>query len=93
VPEEEALQFDWSGGNEEKIAQRSFFTREVVEAALSQGHGVIVVCTQPPDEQRFIRFTVVRGRAVAVVFTFRGERIRPISARPMSRKERKIHGF
>ena len=31
------------------------------------------------------------GRALAIVFTLRGDRIRPISARDMNRKERLHH--
>jgi uncharacterized DUF497 family protein len=39
-------------------------------------------------EIRHVLFTHIQNRLWAVVFTFRREKIRPISARPASRKER-----
>ena len=49
--------------------------------------------THSRSEARF--FTLGRtdsGRHLAIVFTTRGKRIRVISARPMSRAERRVYG-
>lgn len=43
-------------------------------------------------EERFTALgTTALGRLLSIVFTFRGDRIRVISARDMSRKERREH--
>ena len=42
------------------------------------------------DEQRWAAWgRTAEGRALAVVFTLRGDRIRPLSAHDMNRKERR----
>ena len=44
------------------------------------------------DEQRYVALgTTSEGRRLFVSFTIRRNRVRVISARPMSRKERAVH--
>jgi uncharacterized protein len=42
-------------------------------------------------EQRFVTFGLLQGRAVAVVYTDRGESIRIISARKATKNEQRIY--
>lgn len=84
----EPVAFDWSNGNSEKITElRPWFTRERVEAAFTSPL-LLEPTGRPPYEERFICFSQVEDKPVAIVFTLRDGKIRPISARPMSRKER-----
>lgn len=86
--------FEWDEGNSDK----NWRNHEVRQAEAEQ-----VLLNRPvmfaadlkhsQDEQRF--FTLGRtesGRHLAVVFTARGNRVRVISARPMSRAERRAYG-
>ena len=91
VPEFE--RFDWSGGNAEKNwerhrvtpleAEQVFFNSPLVsgaDAAHSQ------------EEQRFYALGQTdEGRELFVVYTMRKRRLRVVSARGMSRKERRIY--
>ncbi|MDP2956181.1 MAG: BrnT family toxin [Longimicrobiales bacterium] len=85
--------FDWDGGNAPKILARHgvsqgeceqvFFGEPLLVAADSLHSGA---------EERWAAWgRSADGRALAVVFTLRGERIRPISARDMNRKERRLY--
>jgi hypothetical protein len=51
---------------------------------------------EDPDARGEQRFVITGmdflGRVVVVVYTYRGERIRPISARPATRREREYYG-
>jgi uncharacterized DUF497 family protein len=85
--------FDWSGGNAEKNwrkhraapseAEQVFLNLPLMVAA-DAGHS--------DSEQRyFILGRTDEGRELYVVFTLRGRRVRIISARDMSRQERKVY--
>lgn len=86
--------FQWDAGNSEKNwrghgvrqteAEQIFFNRPVVVARDAK---------HSADEERY--FSLGRtdaGRALVVVFTLRGPLLRVISARPMSRQERRVYG-
>jgi uncharacterized DUF497 family protein len=86
--------FEWDSGN----ADKNWLNHEVRQAEAEQ-----VLLNRPvmfaadlkhsQDERRF--FTLGRtdsGRYLAVVFTTRRNRVRVISARPMSRAERRAYG-
>ncbi len=86
--------FEWDAGNSDK----NWRNHQVRQAEAEQ-----VLLNRPvvfaPDakhsraEARF--FTLGRtdgGRYLAIVFTTRGTRVRVISARPMSRAERRAYG-
>lgn len=83
--------FDWSGGNAEKNwavhrvapleAEQVFFNRPLIcvpDAAHSQNERRYYVLGQTDE-----------GRELFVSFTMRSKRVRVISVRDMSRKERK----
>jgi uncharacterized DUF497 family protein len=85
--------FDWDEGNAPKLLARHrvspaeceqvFFTEPLVIGE-DPAHSIA--------EQRWAVWgRTAEGRALAVVFTLRGERIRPLSARDMNRKERRCY--
>lgn len=91
VPEFEG--FDWSDGNAEKNweghrvtpleAEQVFFNTPFLSGA------------DPAHSQKESRFYALgqteEGRELFIVFTMRGRRLRVVSARDMSRKERRIY--
>jgi uncharacterized DUF497 family protein len=86
-----AVRFDWSNGNEEKIAERPGITPALVESAFAYPHAVRV--SDPSAvETRWRLLSVVQNRPVFIVFTIRAGRIRPISARFMNVRERRKYG-
>jgi len=84
--------FDWDYGNLEKNWNKHNVKRsEIEEAFFNQPLLLIDVELKPPNfEKRFIIQGITnKERRLFIVFTIRGDKIRPISARDMSRKERK----
>jgi len=86
--------FQWDAGNSEKNwtrhrvsqleAEQVFFNRPLVLPASVVG---------PEAERRFFALGCSdSGRDLAIVFTTRHKLVRVISARPMSRRERRIYG-
>ncbi len=85
--------FDWDAGNESKNrdkhqvdrfeAEQVFFNRPLLLLA-DEKHSAA-------DARYFVLGVTDEGRALMVVFTGRGNKIRVISARDMSRKERQIY--
>lgn len=85
--------FDWSGGNAEKNwarhhvtpleAEQVFFNTPLLAGA-DQSHSV--------KEKRFYALGQTdEGRKLFVAFTMRARRLRVLSARDMSRKERRVY--
>lgn len=85
--------FDWDAGNAEKNwelhqvsrgeAEQVFFTRPLVVAS-DAGHS--------GQERRYAALgKTEEGRRLTIIFTVRGTLIRVISARDMSRRERRIY--
>jgi len=85
--------FDWSGGNAEKNWQRHgvapaeaeqvFFNLPLLWGADPMHSGA---------ERRFYALGQTdEGRALFIAFTLRGRRLRVVSARAMSRKERRAY--
>ena len=85
--------FEWDAGNSDKswLSHRVRQT-EVEQALLNRP---VVVAADLRHSQREPRFVTLgrtdRGRHLTTVFTVRGDRVRVISARPMSRAERRIY--
>ena len=81
----EAVGFDWDDGNVEKN-----WTKHAVR--FTECEEVVVPARNRPGfrEERFVVLgrTAV-GRRLSIAFSFRGDRIRVISARDMNRRERK----
>jgi uncharacterized protein len=85
--------FEWDPGNAHKNWRRHRVTQSECEQVLL-GHPLVV----GPDtrhstvETRQIALgQTATGRLLMVAFTVRGQRLRVISARPMSRRERGIY--
>jgi hypothetical protein len=85
--------FDWDSGNAPKLWERHQVTPGECEQVFF-GEPLLVA----PDvrhsrtEQRWAAWgRTADGRALAVVFTLRGELIRPLSAGEMNRKERRLY--
>lgn len=85
--------FDWDRGNAQKNWRKhrvTFFEYEKVFF-----HGPIVL-PNPEHSISGLRYyafgRTARGRLLTIVFTMRGNRVRVISVRGMSRKERRFYG-
>lgn len=86
------MEFDWDEGNRDKNWVLHGVTREETEECffnpslqfddLKHSH---------KEPRRVILGMTDRGRPLTVVYTLREEKARPISARPMSRKERLLY--
>lgn len=85
-------EFDWDAGNRGKTAKHGVETEEV-EAILR--HPIVFagrIAEPRHEESRWLLLGVNEGeRPLALVFTRRGNKIRPISCRSMRRKERKLY--
>ncbi len=85
--------FDWDGGNAEKIQKKhrvsvseceEVFWNKPLDMARDESHS--------QTEDRFGALgRTNEGRLLALFFTIRGSKIRVISARDMSKKERKVY--
>jgi uncharacterized DUF497 family protein len=84
--------FQWDAGNSDKNWPRHGISRLESEQVFFNRPLVVPASVGPGAEQRF--FALGRsdtGRELAVVFTVRGTLVRAISARAMSRRERRIY--
>jgi uncharacterized protein len=87
----EAVGFDWDDGNVEKNWTKHAVRFTECEEVFSREPVVVPARDRPGfREERFVVLgrTAV-GRRLSIAFTFRGGRIRVISARDMNRKERR----
>ncbi len=85
--------FQWDAGNSEKIWERHRVSQgECEEVFFNQPFLVTFDETHSKDEPRYFGLgQTTAGRLLLVVFTIRGELIRVISARDVSRKEREVY--
>ena len=85
--------FQWNAGNSEKIRERHGVAQgECEEVFFNQPFLLTFDETHSQDEPRYFGLgQTTAGRLLLVVFTIRGELIRVISARDMSRKEREVY--
>lgn len=84
------VEFDWSHGNKEKVMQR--MSLEVAESAFMGEPQIYFDEKHSQAEPRWFLMNKVNGRAVALIFTIRQNKIRIISARHMHLKEIKKYG-
>jgi hypothetical protein len=81
--------FEWDDGSSTKSWERHHVTQAETEEVFFN-RPVVVMAAKPADRE--IRYNVLGrtsdDRLLSVVFTVRRGLARPISARPMSRKER-----
>ncbi len=83
--------FEWDAGNSDKNWKRHQVTQAECEQVFAN-LPLLVSGASTPGEVEPRYFSLGRtdtARELAVVFTVRGKRVRVISARPMSRRERK----
>lgn len=89
----DVLAFEWDAGNSEKIWRRHGVRRNECEELF--GERPLLLCedlVHSRNETRHLALGQTRaGRRLLVVLTIRGKRLRVISARDMSRKERSIY--
>lgn len=85
--------FEWDAGNSAKSLERHRVTRaEAEEAFFNQPALVVDDAGHSTRERRFVLHGVAnRERGLTISFTVRGALIRVISARDMSRKERRAY--
>jgi uncharacterized protein len=85
--------FDWDAGNEAKSRDKHAVScGEAEQVFLNAPLKVLFDPAHSKAEPRFHAFgRTDEGRLLTVAFTVREELIRVISARPMSRKERKFY--
>jgi uncharacterized DUF497 family protein len=86
--------FDWDEGNATKNEKHGVSRSEVERVFVNRPLLVVPDQMHSQDEDRFAALGATdEGRWLAVVFTLREgkTKIRPISARQMNRKERKVY--
>ena len=83
--------FEWDAGNSEKNWKRHQVTQTECEQTFANLPLVLSVAVKgrKVEVRYFALGRTDAARELAVVFTVRGKRVRVISARPMSRRERK----
>ncbi len=85
--------FQWDPGNREK----NWHGHEVATGEIEQAffNRPVIVAPDPKhsriEPRHFLLGRSNEGRALTITFTIRGRLIRPITARPMSRGERRIY--
>jgi hypothetical protein len=86
--------FEWDAGNSDKNWLRHDVRQAEAEQTLLNTPLVVgFTIKQAAAEPRYIALGQTdSGRLLTVVFTVRGAKVRVISARAMSRKEREIYG-
>jgi uncharacterized DUF497 family protein len=89
--EEDPIRLEWDAGNEPKLGKHRV-TRADVTSLLGGDvafAGRIVEPAHP--EPRWLLLGETAGRKLALVVTRRGDRLGPVTCRPMRRNERRLH--
>lgn len=85
--------FEWDAGNMEKSAGKHSVSWTEAEQVFFNRPIVVAQSSAVPSERRHFALGQTNGgRRLTIVFTIRGRRLRVISARPMSRRERRAYG-
>jgi len=89
----ESKSFDWNKWNIAKnLIKHKVHFQECEEVFFNRPFFKLIPLTEKPVEQRYYAFGITdRKRKLTIVFTIRNERIRVVSARDMSKKERGIY--
>src|SRR6266852_6191396 len=89
---EKVEEFEWDEGNRDKNWEKHRVPNGQAEEVFFHRPLLFFESGQPSLESRYLLLGQSGGgRKLAVVFTVRGKRVRVISARDMSRKERGIY--
>lgn len=94
LQENSHFEFDWDPGNQTKSAKKHSVTVDEAEEIFRLGQAAplgIQVSPATSEERLGIVGTTSGGRILHVVFTLRGGKIRPISARPAHKRERELY--
>ena len=84
--------FEWDAGNWRKSELRHGVARAETQEVLLNAPSCRVDTRHSEDEQRYVALGMTNeGRRLFASFTVRRNRVRVISARPMSRRERAVH--
>jgi len=85
--------FNWDEGNSAKRWQRHGVTQAEAEQVFLNRPLVVGQASKhsAQETRQFALGRTDQGRELTVVFTLRGSLLRVISARPMSRRERRIY--
>lgn len=85
--------FEWDAGNAEKVQQRHGVTPAECEQVLL--NRPVLIAGDPRHSVREVRYYAFgftdQTRHLTIVFTVRGPWVRVVSARPMSRRERRFY--
>lgn len=85
--------FDWDEANVSHIAKHNVTQKEAEQIFFDTSHKVTFDPKHSKDEKRYVIYGKTNtSRQLTVVFTDRKAKVRIISARDMSRKERRIYG-
>ena len=86
-------EFDWNKWNIDKnLIKHKVSAQECEEVFLNKPFFKSIPLTEGKIEQRYYAFGITdRKRKLTIVFTIRNNKIRVISARDMSREERRIY--
>jgi len=86
--------FQWDEGNSDKVIQRHGVSREECEETFLHGNPFVMENGEhSTGEERRLKLygETFAGRRLSIIFTIRGDLVRVISARDMSRRERRQH--
>jgi len=84
--------FEWDEGNSAKNEAKHGVTDRESEEIFFNTPRVVALSSKAGKESRYVALGRTYGsRLLTVVFTVRAGRIRVISARPMSRNERRVY--
>jgi uncharacterized DUF497 family protein len=89
-----AVEFDWDKGNTGKSERKHGISDAVVESILASPFVFMGEIVEPMQtEPRFVALSHLGHpeRGVCLIFTVRGNKVRPISCRPMRDTERSLY--
>jgi len=89
----EPIAFEWDKGNQAKsFVKHRITNEESEEVLLSFEHIIFEDLAHSGIEKRYVAIGLSRNtKMLTVIFTIRKNKIRIVSARPASRKERRIY--
>lgn len=84
-------EFDWDDPNIAHATHHGYSVEDI-EAALNDPYGVAFPTEGSADEERHGWIGATRTSVlIVVIYAFRGDRVRPISARKASRRDRRVY--
>lgn len=90
----DSFEFEWDDGNSLKSLTKHGVPDFEVESLFDLKQGVPIgrqVAPKVPEERLCLVGPTASGAFISVVFTLRSGRVRPISSRPASKKERRVY--